>query len=410
MEYFITEINIKKVRYLENLTIKLSNTERKHLILTGKNGSGKTSVLEALRDYLKSIEDDKIKNLNGLDKANKDMENGILLFSKDNSKSDAIVGYKTAISHYKSILNQYKFYEVETKIYNEAEVSGEYQNGNFILVYFPSKRINKPNLPSGVNKLDFPEIPKFENNLNKDFLQYLVNLQTRGLYAEKKKDIETVTQIDNWFANFTKILQSIFQDNTLQLDFDIDKMNFNILTKGREKFDFTTLSDGYSAFLNIVTEIILRMEGKAPKVYDIQGIVLIDEIETHLHIDLQEKILPLLTTFFPKIQFIVTTHSPFVLSSISNAVIYDLENHSYLTDVSDLSYSALIKYHFKITDEYSILIKKKIADYQSLIEKKERTETENKQLFDLDTELSNLSPVLSPELYLQFTQLQEQLA
>ncbi len=39
-----------------------------------------------------------------------------------------------------------------------------------------------------------------------------------------------------------------------------------------------------------------------------------------------EKILPILTMLFPNIQFIITTHSPFILSSISNAVIYDLEN------------------------------------------------------------------------------------
>ncbi len=408
MEYFITEIDIKKVRHLENLPIKLSDTERKHLILTGKNGSGKTSVLECMRDYLKSIENNFLHNIKNFEKIIEDMNKAITLFPQENSNN--VTSYKTGINNYKQQLNNYKYNEIGLQINGDYGISGEYQNSNFILVYFPSKRINTPNLPNGINKLEFPTISKFENNLNKDLIQYLVNLQTRSLYAEKKKDTETVNQIDTWFANFTKILQTVLRDDTLELDFDIDNMNFNILTKGREKFDFTTLSDGYSAFLNIVVELMLRMESKAPKVYDIQGIVLIDEIETHLHIDLQKKIMPLLTTFFPKIQFIVTTHSPFVLSSISNAVIYDLENHSYLTDVSDLSYSALIKYHFRITDEYSILIKHKIADYQGLIEKKERTETENKQLFDLDTELSNLSPVLSPELYLQFTQLQEQLA
>jgi recombinational DNA repair ATPase RecF len=45
MSNFITEINIKKVRHLENIDIVLGD-EKKHLILTGKNGSGKTSVLE----------------------------------------------------------------------------------------------------------------------------------------------------------------------------------------------------------------------------------------------------------------------------------------------------------------------------------------------------------------------------
>jgi predicted ATP-binding protein involved in virulence len=407
MEYFITEIDIKKVRHLENLTIKLSDTERKHLILTGKNGSGKTSVLECMRDYLKSIESDKIKNLNGLDKANKDMENGILLFSKDNSKSDAIVGYKTAISHYKSILNQYKFYEIEAKINNEVVVSDTYQSGDFVLVYFPAtkNRTEKPNSPKSSIKLDFPEIPKFENKLNEDFIQYLVNLQTRGLYAEKKKDTETVTQIDTWFANFTKILQSIFQDNTLQLDFDIDNMNFNILTKGREKFDFTTLSDGYSAFLNIVTEIILRMESKAPKVYDIQGIVLIDEIETHLHIDLQKKIMPLLTTFFPKIQFIVTTHSPFVLSSISNAVIYDLEKHLRVEDLSSYAVDGIIEGYFD-ADKYSQEIKTKMARYEILAQKEQKTIEEREELVDLRSELKDISAKLAPELAYAFKTLE----
>ena len=49
---FITKIHIKKVRHLENVEIRLSDTERKHLILTGKNGSGKTSLLQAMSDYV----------------------------------------------------------------------------------------------------------------------------------------------------------------------------------------------------------------------------------------------------------------------------------------------------------------------------------------------------------------------
>ena len=47
-ETFLTEVDIKKVRHLENIRIPLDNKKRKHLILTGKNGSGKTSVLETL--------------------------------------------------------------------------------------------------------------------------------------------------------------------------------------------------------------------------------------------------------------------------------------------------------------------------------------------------------------------------
>jgi recombinational DNA repair ATPase RecF len=49
-ELFITKIHIGKVRHLENIDIALSDSERKHLILTGKNGSGKSSLLEAIEE------------------------------------------------------------------------------------------------------------------------------------------------------------------------------------------------------------------------------------------------------------------------------------------------------------------------------------------------------------------------
>ena len=45
---FITKIHIGKVRHIENIDIELSENQRKHLIITGKNGSGKTSLLEAM--------------------------------------------------------------------------------------------------------------------------------------------------------------------------------------------------------------------------------------------------------------------------------------------------------------------------------------------------------------------------
>ena len=49
---FLTELRIEKVRHLHDITIPLSKTERKNLILTGKNGCGKTSVLRAMALYI----------------------------------------------------------------------------------------------------------------------------------------------------------------------------------------------------------------------------------------------------------------------------------------------------------------------------------------------------------------------
>lgn len=55
----MTDIEIKKVRHLENISIPLDKEKRKHLILTGKNGSGKTSILEALVKYFLYINSDR---------------------------------------------------------------------------------------------------------------------------------------------------------------------------------------------------------------------------------------------------------------------------------------------------------------------------------------------------------------
>ena len=56
-EYFISEINIEKLYHLSNITIELDTTKRQHLLLTGKNGSGKTSLLLRLVRYLKVLKD-----------------------------------------------------------------------------------------------------------------------------------------------------------------------------------------------------------------------------------------------------------------------------------------------------------------------------------------------------------------
>ena len=83
------------------------------------------------------------------------------------------------------------------------------------------------------------------------------------------------------------------------------------------------------------------------------SVVLIDEIETHLHLELQRVILPILTTIFPNIQFVVTTHSPFILNSLENAVAFDLEHREPIEDLTDYSYEALAEGYFGVRTDSS---------------------------------------------------------
>ena len=59
-EYFISEIDIEKLYHLSNIKIKLDSMKRQHLLLTGRNGSGKTSLLLAIRKFLQAINDENL--------------------------------------------------------------------------------------------------------------------------------------------------------------------------------------------------------------------------------------------------------------------------------------------------------------------------------------------------------------
>ncbi len=57
-QLYITNIEINKVRHLKNIAVSLRENQIRHLVLTGKNGSGKTSVVEALARYLHNLSTD----------------------------------------------------------------------------------------------------------------------------------------------------------------------------------------------------------------------------------------------------------------------------------------------------------------------------------------------------------------
>jgi predicted ATP-binding protein involved in virulence len=61
-ENYITRIFVEKSRNIENFEIKLSETTRQHLIFTGKNGSGKTSLLLEINKYLSKIDNGEFQN------------------------------------------------------------------------------------------------------------------------------------------------------------------------------------------------------------------------------------------------------------------------------------------------------------------------------------------------------------
>ncbi len=91
-----------------------------------------------------------------------------------------------------------------------------------------------------------------------------------------------------------------------------------------------------------------QLQNLAPE--NLAGIAIIDEIDVHLHISLQKKVLIFLIRAFPKIQFIVSTHSPFVITSMNNdTAIYDISSGEFFEeDLSRYSYESVIKGLFHV--------------------------------------------------------------
>ncbi|MBN8559468.1 MAG: AAA family ATPase [Leptolyngbya sp. UWPOB_LEPTO1] len=97
------------------------------------------------------------------------------------------------------------------------------------------------------------------------------------------------------------------------------------------------LSEGEKSIIMIVCDIARRLTIANPALDDPKtghGIVLIDEIDNHLHPQWQRRILPALNTTFPNCQFITTTHSPQVLSNLQPEEIFVLDNGKISNNVS----------------------------------------------------------------------------
>lgn len=398
MESFITEIKVNEVRNIKDLTIPLSEHERKHLIITGKNGSGKTSLLLEMNKYLQYLGQSVLLEIEQTEQGLKEQKHDYAT----NDTSPKLV-QQANIEATQRRLDQFghariKFSSGKKHIYNQC------RQHNYLVAFFDSKRQTDFRKPVGIYKLNLDARHFKTERGSPFFLQYIVNLKAERSFAKDDDEENTVSKIDEWFNSFESRLQFIFGDTQLKLKFDRKQYNFDIITGEGDVLNFNTLPDGYSSIISIVSELLLRMEAHHSKSYNLEGVVLIDEIETHLHVDLQKKILPFLIDFFPKIQFIVTTHSPFVLSSVSNAVICDLESRLVTDDLSGYSYDALVESYFG-TDKYSEEVKQKVFEFENLIDKPTHSLSEEGRLHELRNYFACVPKFMSDELVVKLQEI-----
>lgn len=142
-------------------------------------------------------------------------------------------------------------------------------------------------------------------------------------------ELDAVTQaLGHYFSAVTG-----YQDVSIQYNLDTRELDVRYVDQRgfQMRIPMSQLSDGYRGTLSLVADIAYRMAILNPQLLDhvlteTEGIVLIDEVDLHLHPQWQKQVLGDLVRIFPKVQFIVSTHAPEVINSVRSENLVILED------------------------------------------------------------------------------------
>lgn len=264
---YIKSIDIKDFYSIKN--INLENLEdKKDIYILGENGDGKSLFLQALTVGLKGVDEGDVFNLV---KSQKDYE----LKIKDSNSN---------------------IYDSKENVYKNLFAYGANRNNNCQMKEDESGYLTLFNSAWDL----------------KNPMEWLITLEHKELRGEIN-----ILSVDN----AKKLLQELLNSD-VQIDITAQTVTFT------EKGSFVTfeqLSAGYKGVITIIADLLVRLSENQPNVnsiHEFKGIVLIDEVELHLHPKWKYNFVKRLRDIFPKIQFIMTTHSPTVLLGASKEAVF----------------------------------------------------------------------------------------
>lgn len=283
VQRIIEKINIRNFKIIKDLELDLTLSKSKNapwLMLLGENGIGKSSILQAVTLALMG-EKERIKLLREINKSPRDY----ISHGEDEGYIKIYLsGMLEPISlHFSKSWNQFR---------------GEnHQTLRTLLLAYGSTRL----LPRDNMKVD-PTVTWVRiDNLFNPFIplvhvkEYLMSLN------------------DEDFFNVGRAIESIIlEDVKIFRDRSKETLFFKL---HNSTVELEELSDGYQTVIALATDIMMVMKNRW-RSFDAEGIVLIDEIDAHLHPRWNIEIVTRLKKAFPKIQFIATSHNPLSLRGL----------------------------------------------------------------------------------------------
>jgi hypothetical protein len=294
----IKSINIENYFCIENLN--LPNLASNEVYFLGRNGDGKTLILQAIVFALRYAV---IKH----------------------------IGDKKEVGTLLQYLAKNASFSVEAKTIDNA-ILGSHVLADIDNVYAYGAHRHQYTHDIHIKEANFDTVgflTLFDNN--KKLLspnKWLLDTLIKELNAWKeKKPIVITTEIAKTLLE--NLLNDEDNENTLTIEVDASKAEVRYKERNGSPIQFEQLSSGYQSVMVWVADLLARMSERQPhvtKLEDFEAIVLVDEVGLHLHPKWEYSIMKKLRTWFPKIQFIVTTHSPILLMGASeDAIIYKID-------------------------------------------------------------------------------------
>ena len=338
-------MTIKNFKCFENETFRF---HPQFNVIIGKNASGKTSLLDALagfasfylfginEEFYKYVQESEVRTI--LIDGQPRKQEPVILSAKGSihniaidwkeqrghdGNQDAPIDFKERFENWKPIMSDYARKDlIESRKLNGATVVFP------LIAYYGTGRL------WGAESKEHKEELNYFKQEEGVFTGYSECLNPKSSSDTFLLWYKTYEDTINKFQQLQQILLlKVFRDTISSMIPEWTDMAYNFLEDDLmgifrnedgqvNMLPFKNLSDGYRNMIGMVADMVYRCIQLNPglrerAVLETDGIVLIDELDLHLHPEWQRNIVADLKRVFPKIQFIVTTHSPFIIQSLT---------------------------------------------------------------------------------------------
>lgn len=352
---YIHKIVIENVRCFERVELDLTRPDGSFAgwtVIAGLNGAGKSTLLKAIAlaiagprtaDKLQSSFPDWIRDGAAQAKVSIELDYPMQDTNGDEALTDltATLAWRREKGDVTS-MHADPADVVSQKILEEGPWSLE-PWGRFLAAYGPFRRIG---FRDNYQKADIGSKERLKSLFDEDAtlaesIHWLANIrgiqlefEDRVRKAPESKSAELTQQAESYARLYEGILQFL-NDGLLREGITVTEFHMKdglLFKQNGVVRQLYSLSDGYRVVVGLVLDILRQMHRAFPTFFDMEfdiqqttdstgkplvqipyeGVVLIDEVDAHLHVSWQQRIGFWLKQHFPNIQFIVTTHSPFI--------------------------------------------------------------------------------------------------